>query len=217
MDTWRRELKSRLRDVVRDADPQRAEGSQVKLAKKLGGGVRPSQVSDWCSDKREVVPGAENLHRLREECGVDLNWLLSGPERPVPGGWTAERRRKLGEELNSYGLQIVLERMLAKRLPLWATRSVWVAVRGDFLGFLRAEVWRLTDVLCRQGPGAVQGSEKERAELFRRFGAAVKRGPQTATSYVRRRVKRRAPRAAARRAGVASPSGSRKRPRGSRG
>ena len=222
MDAWKRGFKARLRDVVRAADPERPEGSQRKLAKVwLGDAADASQVSNWCSAKREDVPeGAEKLHQLRERCSVDLNWLLSGPPTPgvsEKGAWPASRRQQLGEELNAFALQVMAERIIAKRLPPFGTRwgypdvSVWKAVHGDFLRLFTAEVWRLTDALC-----AVEGwdapSPKAKAELFRRYGAAVKRGQPNATHYVRERVAtgkgKAATGGAARRAGASRPSGS---------
>ena len=158
MDAWRRGLKSRLRDVVQ------GEGSQRKLAEKvLGDKDKAPQVSEWCSPERDTVPGAENLHRLREKCGTDLNWLLCGE---VPGEesgeWPAKRRAALEEELGQYALHVLSERRNAKRYAytnpassgpearaitgiLDPVQRVIRDVRGDFLKHFTADVERLVD------------------------------------------------------------------------
>jgi hypothetical protein len=175
VDAWKQGFKARLRVVVRAEDTQRPDGSQRKLAKRWLGNVSKSpQVCAWCNPEREDVPeGAEKLHLLRERCGVDLNWLLSGPGAPPEpksrSGWTAARRQKLANELEEFGLNLlygreripfgvrVVEAPLSSQLralargerpklnPLLCT---WTAVQGDFLKFFAAEVARLGDAMA---------------------------------------------------------------------
>jgi len=187
MDAWRRGLKLRLRDVVR------SEGSQRKLAGKvLGDKDKAPQVSEWCSDTRDTVPGAENLHRLRVACGTDLNWLLCG-EAPgeESGEWPAARRAKLEEELGEYAVHVLSERCLAKRYSsnpamspassaglssfeglLDPVQRVIGEVRGDFLRHFRADVERLVDEAAK---GSQSDADRLDAAEYRRSRRAAAR------------------------------------------